>query len=102
MKKLAILLLAVFSLLIVSCAQSVPDKMVKLADQAASKGEKWSQDKWEQVAEEFGQLLEEYEANEDSYGAFKISSYNFRFDTKSTRQSNDGCFFLRIFSMRNA
>ena len=71
MKKLAILLLAVFSLLIVSCSQSVPDKMVKLADQAEAKGEKWSQEKWEEVAEEFGNLLEEYEANEDSYGAFK-------------------------------
>ena len=71
MKKLALLLLAVLSLTVVSCKQSVPDKLVNLANQAEAKGSKWSQDKWEQVATEFGDLLDEYTENENSYGPIK-------------------------------
>lgn len=71
MKKLAILLLAVSSLMIASCAQSVPDKLIKLADQAEAKGDKWSQEKWEEVATEFGDLLDQFSAKEDDYGMMK-------------------------------
>ena len=71
MKRLAILLLAACSLMIASCAQSVPDKLIKLADQAEAKGEKWSQDKWEEVATEFGDLLDQFSAKEDDYGPIK-------------------------------
>lgn len=71
MKRLAILLLAACSLMIASCTQSVPDKLIKLADQAEAKGEKWSQDKWEQAAKEFGDLLDEFSAKEDDYGPIK-------------------------------
>ena len=71
MKKIAILLLAVCSLMVVSCKQSVPDKLIKLADQAETKGAKWSQDKWEEVAGEFSDLLDEFTAHEDNYGPFK-------------------------------
>lgn len=71
MKRIAILLLASCSLMIASCAQSVPDKLIKLADQAEAKGEKWSQDKWEEVATEFGDLLDQFSAKEDDYGPIK-------------------------------
>ena len=71
MKRLAILLLAACSLMIASCAQSVPDKLIKLADQAEAKGEKWSQDKWEEAATEFSDLLDQFSAKEDDYGPIK-------------------------------
>ena len=71
MKKFAIILLAVASLMVISCKQSVPDKLIKLADKAEKEGEKWSQEKWEQVGDEFTGLLDEYTSNEDSYGPLK-------------------------------
>ena len=38
---------------------------------AEAKGDKWSQEKWEEVATEFGDLLDQFSAKEDDYGMMK-------------------------------
>ena len=71
MKKLTLILLAVLGLSLVACKQSVPDQLIKIADQAEAKGASYSTEKWEQVADDFSKLLNEFEENEDSYGPIK-------------------------------
>ena len=88
MRKFAILLLAVFSLTIVSCKQSVPDQLLKIAKEAEAKGDKWSQEKWAETINQFGELLDKFEASDESdntFKAIKVFGATYRFSEQATK-----------------
>ena len=87
MKKIVFLLLAVFTLTIVSCKQSVPDQLLKIAKEAEAKGDKWSQEEWEETINQFGELLDKFEASGESKGfkAIKVFGATFRFSKQAAK-----------------
>ena len=88
MKKIVFLLLAVLSLTIVSCKQSVPDQLLKIAKEAEAKGDKWSQEKWAETINQFGELLDKFEASDESdntFKAIKVFGATYRFSEQAAK-----------------
>ena len=74
MKKILFVILAVVFL--ASCTATLPARFTKLADKVEAKGSKFTEDQWNKANEQFGQLVDEYSKNYDSFNGKQKKEIN--------------------------
>ena len=67
MKKFVTVLLTALSFVVVSCSNSLPAKMSRLADKVESKGSKYSLEDWSKAAEKMETYVLQFADGVDSY-----------------------------------